>query len=159
MVLTWYITAYCSITWSYLERGLWVKDLYSYKIMIKSMTVNSARGTLKVKRNSMSFSWCLGQHNPRTKVQLNWCGVNNPQELLTSGNSSGKARLPPFFGRQKIETPGSSDSRQRRSFRWSLWSSFVFFLFFWVVFFWGGVNWIYCRSGILVFSINKTSGA
>ena len=26
------ITAYCSISWSHLDRSLWVKDLYSYKI-------------------------------------------------------------------------------------------------------------------------------
>ena len=57
------ITAYCSITRSHLEHGLWVKYLYSCKIMTKSMPVNSIRGTLKAKRNSTSFYWCIGQRN------------------------------------------------------------------------------------------------
>ena len=44
------ITAYCSITWSHLECGLWLKNLYSCKIMTQSIRVNFARGTLKAKR-------------------------------------------------------------------------------------------------------------
>ena len=42
--------AYCSITWSHLERSLWVKDLYSCKIMTQSIQVNSSRGTLKTNK-------------------------------------------------------------------------------------------------------------
>ena len=59
-------TGYCRITRSYLEHGLWVKDLYSCKIKTQSLLVNSARSTLKRKRNSMSFNWCLGRHNQQT---------------------------------------------------------------------------------------------
>ena len=33
------ITAYCSIMWSHLEHGLWLKDLYSCKIMPQSILV------------------------------------------------------------------------------------------------------------------------
>ena len=36
------IIADCNITWSYLESGLWVEDLYSYKIITQSILVNSA---------------------------------------------------------------------------------------------------------------------
>ena len=43
------ITAYGSITWSYLERGLLLKDLYSCKIITQSIQVNSARDILKSK--------------------------------------------------------------------------------------------------------------
>ena len=58
---------------SHLECGLWVKDLYSCKIMTQSILVNSARGTLKAKRNSMSFHWCFG-----------WCNqLTNPIELIS----------------------------------------------------------------------------
>ena len=57
------ITAYCSILQSHLERGLWVKDLYSCKIMTQIMQVNSTRGTLKAKCNCTSFNWCLSQRN------------------------------------------------------------------------------------------------
>ena len=60
------ITAYCSITRSDPERFLWVKDLYLCLIMTQSIIINSARGTLKVKSNSMSFNWCLGRRNQRT---------------------------------------------------------------------------------------------
>ena len=60
------ITAYCSIMWSHLECGLWVKDFYSCKMMTQNILVNSARGTLKAKRNSTSLNWCLGQRNQWT---------------------------------------------------------------------------------------------
>ena len=51
-------TACCSITQSHLEGSLWVKDFYSCKIMTQGILVNSARGTLKAKRNITSFNWC-----------------------------------------------------------------------------------------------------
>ena len=57
------IIAYYSITWSHLEGGLWVKNLYSCKITTQSMLINSTRGTLKVMSNSKSFNWCLGRCN------------------------------------------------------------------------------------------------
>ena len=49
-----------------IPRSLWVKDLYSCKILTQSILVNSAKGTLKAKRNSTSFNWYLGRHNQRT---------------------------------------------------------------------------------------------
>ena len=54
---------------SYLGHGLWLKDLYSCKIVTQSILENSAKGTLKGKRNSMSFNSCLDQHNP---TELLW---------------------------------------------------------------------------------------
>ena len=62
------ITAYCSM-WSHLEQGLWVKYLYSSKLMTQSIQVNFGRDTLKVKKNSMSFNWCLADLNP---IELVW---------------------------------------------------------------------------------------
>ena len=59
-----------------LERSLWVNDLYSCKIMTKSILVNFARGILKAKKNSTSFNWCLGGRNQWTYFPLNWCGMN-----------------------------------------------------------------------------------
>ena len=60
------ITAYCSITRSHLERGLWLKDLYLCKIMTQSIRILSARVSLKEKKNSTSINWCLGQRNQWT---------------------------------------------------------------------------------------------
>ena len=60
------IIACCCITRSHLERSLWVKDLYSCKIMAQCTQVNSARGSLKANRNSMSFNWCFGRHDQQT---------------------------------------------------------------------------------------------
>ena len=68
------ITAYCSIMRSYLEHGLLLKDLYSYKIMTQSILVNSARGTLKVTRNSsllQLMSW-LAQSADLNPIELVW---------------------------------------------------------------------------------------
>ena len=84
------ITEYCGITWYHLERGLWVKDFYSCKLMTQSILVNSTRRTLKAK-NSTSFNWCLSWCK---SAHLKWCGMNltenlqlnNPQVQLTSGN-------------------------------------------------------------------------
>ena len=93
------ITAYYSITCSFLECGLQVKDLYSCKIMTQSLLVNSARGTLKAKNCCTSFHWCLDWYNQWTWIPLNWCGMiltekselNNPQVRFTSENSCRKA--------------------------------------------------------------------
>ena len=41
------ITANCSITWSHQVRGLWLKDLYSCKIMTQNILVHSTRVILK----------------------------------------------------------------------------------------------------------------
>ena len=49
-------SGYHSILHYHVEWGLWVKDLYSWKMMSKSILVSSARGTLKAKRNSISFN-------------------------------------------------------------------------------------------------------
>ena len=94
------IIAYCSIMRFHLECSLWVKDLYSCKMMTQSRLVDSTRGTLKAKRNSTSFNWGLGRHILQTSITLNWCGMNliknsklnNPKVWLTSGNSCRKAR-------------------------------------------------------------------
>ena len=40
----------------HLECSLWIKDLYACKEMTQSIQVNSARSTLKAKRNNISFN-------------------------------------------------------------------------------------------------------
>ena len=65
------IIVYYGTTRSHLEVGLWLNDLYSYKITIQIRPVNSAKSTSKVKRNSTSFNWCLGRRNQRTLIPLN----------------------------------------------------------------------------------------
>ena len=41
-------TGYYNATRSHMERGLWLKDLYLRKIMIQSLSVNSARSSADV---------------------------------------------------------------------------------------------------------------
>ena len=68
------ITAHCSITESHLEHGLWLKDLYSCKIMTQSILVNSARGTLKAKEEPhipQLVSW-LTQSVDLNPIELVW---------------------------------------------------------------------------------------
>ena len=72
-VIRWAITAYCSIMQSYLESNLWIKDLYSCKIMSQRILVNSAKYTLKAKRNSTSFNWSLGRCSQQTNpIEMVW---------------------------------------------------------------------------------------
>ena len=61
-------TSYHSIMRSHLEYSLWVKDLYSCKIMTQTILVNSARSTLKSKEEEhihQLMSW------PVQSVDLN----------------------------------------------------------------------------------------
>ena len=98
------IIEYCSILWSRRERSLWVKDLYTFKKGTESIQVNSTRGTLKAKKNSTSFNWCLGRRNQRIYIPLNSCKlnlmekseVNNPVHLwqILQENCG---KLPPVF--------------------------------------------------------------
>ena len=65
------ITAYSSITWSSLEYDLlqWfvpTQDNY------RNILVNSPRGTIKAKKNSMSFNWCFGRCN---RLKSHWTRV------------------------------------------------------------------------------------
>ena len=62
-----------SFTQSRLQCGLWLKDIYSSKIMTKSILINSNRGTLKVNRNSTSFklSW-PAQSADSIPIELVW---------------------------------------------------------------------------------------
>ena len=53
-----------------------VSRVCTHKIMTQSIPVNTARGTLKAKSNSMSFNWCIGRHNQRTCIPLNRCEMN-----------------------------------------------------------------------------------
>ena len=66
------ITAFCSITQSHVERGLWVKDFYSCKIMTQCILVNSARSTLKAKRNVLHNALVAGAIRG---LKSHWTGV------------------------------------------------------------------------------------
>ena len=69
------IIGLCSITGSNMERGLLLKNFCSSKIMTQSILVNSARCTLKTKRNTTPFSLCFSRRTKRTSIPLNWCGM------------------------------------------------------------------------------------
>ena len=71
-------------------------NLYSCEIMTQSIWVESAWGTLKAKRNSTSFNWCIGQCNQSylMTAELVWDELSEKSEntdvRLTSGNSCRK---------------------------------------------------------------------
>ena len=113
------ITAYCSITWSHLERSLCVMDLYSCKIMTQSILVNSARGTLKTKRDITSFNWCLGRRNQWTKISLKWWGMN-----LTKKSTRNSLQIRLTFDNFCRKT-GSNDLQSTSSLWWKEWQESV----------------------------------
>ena len=91
---------------------LWLKDLYSCKIMTQSILVNSAIGTLKAKRDSISFNWCLGWHNHLVWDELDQkVKGKRSSPLVTLTGKLGRTifSLSPVFGRKNL---WSSDSGQ-----------------------------------------------
>ena len=133
------ITTCCNITQSHLECILWLKDLYSCKIMTKNILVNSARGRLKTKSASLSFNWYFGWCNPIEQVwdKPDWkvrAKQNYPQAWFTSSSSRRKAGQNIFsllwvFGGKNAENLLSSQ-------RWSFWWIFFFFFFFFLYLMW-----------------------
>ena len=108
--------------------------------MTQSILVNTAKGTLKAKRNRTSFNWCLGRHNQRTISLLNWWGMNltekselnNPQILITSGYS---------YRNNLLSTASLRWKECRESVKWSKgiiwwmkrsWFLWVFFRLIWI---------------------------
>ena len=121
--------------------------------------VNSARGTLKAKRNSTSFNWCLDHCNCGLKSY--WTGVRSTwlkHKSKTSHKwSSPLATLAEKLGRTIFSQPqgfgGKNAKNLGSSQRWSFWwmnSLRSFLCFFYLI-------CIKCGSGRVVSSIMNTT--
>ena len=84
------IIEYCIITWSHLERGLWLNYLHSCKIMPQSTLLNFTWDILKA--NSTSFP---AQTSDLNRIKRVWDELNQKVSSISHKCSS---RLSPVFG-------------------------------------------------------------
>ena len=123
-----YITAYCIITRSNLERSMCVKDLDSFKIITQSILDTFARGTFitKTKITDVLASILSGLKSYWSGMEWTWSKI---QRKITHKSSSllislaGKlgwtiSSLPSVIGGKNADNLWSNDSSKRR---WSFW--------------------------------------